>query len=125
MRTLVIGGGIAGQAVLEAVRERDPHMELTLACAEPRLPYDRVALSTLLASGADPDTLALRPAGWYEDNRVEVLLNTRVEQLAARRTVRRSPRRRAASPSSSAAGCSASRPPAGWPRSAARRRSCT
>ena len=62
MRTLVIGGGIAGQAVLEAVRERDPHMELTLACAEPRLPYDRVALSTLLASGADPDTLALRPA---------------------------------------------------------------
>ena len=74
MRTLVIGGGIAGQAVVEAVRERDPDLELTLACAEPRLPYDRVALSTLLASGADPDTLTLRPASWYEDHRIDVRL---------------------------------------------------
>ena len=38
MRTLVVGGGIAGQAVLEAIRERDPRAELTLVCAEPRLP---------------------------------------------------------------------------------------
>ncbi len=43
MKVLVIGGGIAGQAVLEAIRERDTDIELTLACAEPRLPYDRVA----------------------------------------------------------------------------------
>ena len=77
MRVLVVGGGIAGQAVLEAIRERDPDVELTLACAEPRLPYDRVALSTLLASGADPDTLTLRPASWFEDHRIEVLLDTR------------------------------------------------
>jgi nitrite reductase (NADH) large subunit len=81
VRTLIVGGGIAGQAVLEAIRERDPDHELTLACAEPRLPYDRVALSTLLASGADPQTLQLRPASWYEDQRVEVLLATRVDAL--------------------------------------------
>ena len=62
MKTLVVGGGIAGQAVVEAIREQDSQHELTLICAEPRLPYDRVALSTLLASGADPDTLTLRPA---------------------------------------------------------------
>jgi nitrite reductase (NADH) large subunit len=81
VRTLVIGGGIAGQAVLEAVREQDPAAELTLVCAEPRLPYDRVALSTLLASQADPETLALRPASWYEDQRIDVRLNTRVTAL--------------------------------------------
>lgn len=81
MKVLVIGGGIAGQAVLEAIRERDSDIELTLACAEPRLPYDRVALSTLLANGADPDTLTLRPASWFEDHGIEVLLNTRVEEL--------------------------------------------
>ena len=81
MRVLVVGGGIAGQAVLEAIRERDSDIELTLACAEPRLPYDRVALSTLLASGADPDTLTLRPASWFEDHHIEVLLDTRVEEL--------------------------------------------
>lgn len=81
MKVLVIGGGIAGQAVLEAIRERDSDIELTLACAEPRLPYDRVALSTLLANGADPDTLTLRPASWFEDHDVEVLLDTRIEEL--------------------------------------------
>lgn len=81
MKVLVIGGGIAGQAVVEAIRERDSDIELTLACAEPRLPYDRVALSTLLVSGAEPDTLTLRPASWFEDHRIEVLLNTRIDEL--------------------------------------------
>ena len=32
---LVVGGGIAGQAVCEAVRARDPHVPLTLVCGEP------------------------------------------------------------------------------------------
>ena len=32
---LVIGGGIAGQAVCEAVRELDQHTPLTLVCGEP------------------------------------------------------------------------------------------
>jgi nitrite reductase (NADH) large subunit len=80
MSTLVVGGGIAGQAVLEAIRERSDE-PLTLVSAEPRLPYDRVALSTLLASGADPDTLALRPASWYEDQRIEVRLGEWLETV--------------------------------------------
>ena len=81
MRTLVVGGGIAGQAVLEAIREQDRDHELTLVSAEPRLPYDRVALSTLLASGADPDTLTLRPASWYEDQRIDVRLGEWLDTL--------------------------------------------
>jgi nitrite reductase (NADH) large subunit len=81
VRVLVVGGGIAGQAVVEAIRERDPDIELTLACAEPRLPYDRVALSTLLVNGADPETLTLRPASWFEDHGVEVRLNEWVDRL--------------------------------------------
>ena len=45
---LVIGGGIAGQAVCEAVRARDPHVPLTLVCGEVHRPYDRVRLGALL-----------------------------------------------------------------------------
>ena len=33
---LVVGGGIAGQAVCEAVRARDPHVPLTLVRGEGR-----------------------------------------------------------------------------------------
>jgi nitrite reductase (NADH) large subunit len=71
---VVIGGGIAGLAVCEAVRERDALTPVTLLCAEPRLPYDRVRLSEILVSGASAQTLQLRPAEWFEDHHVDVHL---------------------------------------------------
>jgi nitrite reductase (NADH) large subunit len=71
---VVIGGGIAGLAVCEAVRERDALTPVTLLCAEPRLPYDRVRLSEILVSGASAETLQLRPAEWFEDHHVDVRL---------------------------------------------------
>jgi nitrite reductase (NADH) large subunit len=75
---VVVGGGIAGLAVCEALREHDPDTPVTLVCAEPRLPYDRVRLSEILASGASAESLQLRPPEWYEDNRVGLLLGRRV-----------------------------------------------
>jgi nitrite reductase (NADH) large subunit len=69
---VVIGGGIAGLAVCEAIRERDALTPLTLICAEPQLPYDRVRLSEILVSGASAETLRLRPEEWFEDHHVEV-----------------------------------------------------
>jgi nitrite reductase (NADH) large subunit len=79
---VVVGGGIAGQAVCEAVRERDPDVAITLLCGEPHLPYDRVRLSELLVSGDDPASLQLRPEEWYEDRGIRVVLSrfaTRVD----------------------------------------------
>ena len=59
---LVIGGGIAGQAVCEAVRARDPHVPLTLVCGEPHLPYDRVRLADPARRDGDGvEALRLRP----------------------------------------------------------------
>jgi nitrite reductase (NADH) large subunit len=78
---LVIGGGIAGQAVCEAVRELDRDTPLTLVCGEPHLPYDRVQLSTLLVDGGDAASLQLRPPDWYRDHDVKVELGTRVTAL--------------------------------------------
>ncbi len=79
---LVIGGGIAGQAVCEAIRVRDREVAVTLACAEPHLPYDRVRLGTLLDPDGSVDALRLRPDAWYEDQRIRVLTGARVEALA-------------------------------------------
>ncbi len=80
---VVVGGGIAGQALCEALRDRDPDVPLTLVCGEERLPYDRVRLSEILVSGQDPDELALRPGEWFEDHDLRVLLGCRVVGLAA------------------------------------------
>ncbi|MGI8410968.1 MAG: nitrite reductase large subunit NirB [Solirubrobacteraceae bacterium] len=79
---VVVGGGIAGQALCEALRERDPEQPITLVCGEPRLPYDRVRLSEILVSGHDADSLALRPSEWFEDHDVRVELGCRVSGLA-------------------------------------------
>src|SRR5438270_9640569 len=84
---LIIGGGIAGQALCEAIRERERDVPVTLLCAEPHVPYDRVRLSELLA-GVDAraaDTLGLRPAEWYEDQRIEVRLGCRAEAIDLQR----------------------------------------
>jgi nitrite reductase (NADH) large subunit len=76
---VIVGGGIAGQAVCEAVRERDRDIPVTLVCGEPTLPYDRVRLSDLLVSDQDPSELVLRPTEWYEDRDVGVRLGSFVE----------------------------------------------
>jgi nitrite reductase (NADH) large subunit len=73
---VVIGGGIAGQSVCERVRERDPDVPLTLICKEGVPPYDRVALSHLLAAETTSDKLQLRPREWYADARVDVRFAT-------------------------------------------------
>jgi nitrite reductase (NADH) large subunit len=78
---LVVGGGIAGQAVCEALRERDPSVRITLVCGESTLPYDRVRLSEILVSGEDAATLQLRPPEWFADNDVEVLVGRRVHWI--------------------------------------------
>ncbi len=78
---VIVGGGIAGQALCESVRERDPDVPITLVCGESRLPYDRVRLSDLLVSGDDPDALTLRPVEWYEDRGVAVRLGRWVERI--------------------------------------------
>ncbi|MEA2151408.1 MAG: assimilatory nitrate reductase electron transfer subunit, partial [Solirubrobacteraceae bacterium] len=75
---VIVGGGIAGQAVCEAVRERDRDVPVTLVCAEPCAPYDRVRLSEILVSGEDPQTLELRPPEWYDDNDVTLLVGRTV-----------------------------------------------
>ncbi|HST42529.1 MAG TPA: nitrite reductase large subunit NirB [Conexibacter sp.] len=78
---LVIGGGIAGQAVVEELRRRDAQVPLTLVCGEQAAPYDRVRLSHLLAGEADASELQLRPDAWYDDRGVELLLGTTVTAL--------------------------------------------
>ncbi|MBV9819268.1 MAG: NAD(P)/FAD-dependent oxidoreductase [Solirubrobacterales bacterium] len=80
-RVLVIGGGIAGQAVCEHLGGRA--RQITLVCGEPHLPYDRVNLGRLLSqpSPAVLGDLLLRPQTWYADRGIDVRLGTWIEQL--------------------------------------------
>jgi len=82
---VVVGGGIAGQAVVEAVREHDSDVPITLVCAEPCLPYDRQRLSELLGSGSRLETLLVRPPEWFDDHAVSVRIGRRVVAIDSTR----------------------------------------
>jgi nitrite reductase (NADH) large subunit len=69
MRVLIVGAGPAGARCAERLAQRLPGAAVTLAGAEPALPYDRVGLGRLLGGEAAPEALithtipALREAG--------------------------------------------------------------
>jgi NADPH-dependent 2,4-dienoyl-CoA reductase/sulfur reductase-like enzyme len=86
---LIAGGGLAGQRCAETLRRAGYEGRLRMVCGEPHPPYDRPPLSKAVLAGAEAnDGLGLRPASWYGDHAVELLLGTRVAALdCTRRTV--------------------------------------
>jgi len=79
---LVVGGGLAGQRCAETLRRRGYEGPVRILCAESERPYDRPPLSkAVLAGSVTEDSVAFRPASWYEENGVELMLGTRAEGL--------------------------------------------
>lgn len=78
--TLVIGGGIAGHTVAEHLRGSGYQAPITILCAEPHAPYDRVRLASLL-EGADISELSLRPESWYADRAIDLRIGVTAERI--------------------------------------------
>ncbi len=79
---LIVGGGLAGQRCAETLRRRGYEGRVRMLCGESEAPYDRPPLSkAVLAGTVEEGSVAFRPAGWYEENEVELLLGTRAEGL--------------------------------------------
>ena len=85
---VIAGGGLAGQRCAETLRRAGYEGRVRMVCGEPRAPYDRPPLSkAVLASPEAEDDLGLRPASWYADHAVELLLGARAAALDCARHV--------------------------------------
>ena len=72
---VMVGGGLAATAAIDAIRRRDKTGRLVLIGAEPHLPYDRVPLSKdYLVGRMERENVFLRPPRFYERHRVERFL---------------------------------------------------
>ena len=72
---VIVGGGLAATAAIDAIRRRDKTGRLVLIGAEPHLPYDRVPLSKdYLLGRMERENVFLRPPRFYERHRVERFL---------------------------------------------------
>jgi 3-phenylpropionate/trans-cinnamate dioxygenase ferredoxin reductase component len=82
-RIVIVGGGAAGLAAAETLRQEGYAGSLTMVCDEPELPYDRPPLSKQVLTGAwDVERTRFREAGHYADLGVR-LVNGRADALDA------------------------------------------
>ena len=79
---VVIGGGIAGVAAVESIREISAKANITLVTRENHLPYFRLNLTRLLAEELTADALPIHPAAWYEENRISLIQGTEASAIS-------------------------------------------
>ena len=94
---VIVGGGAAGLAAADIIRREGYDGPLTMISADDSPPVDRPNLSKdYLAGNAQDDWIPLRSAEYFQDNRIELVLNARLSSIdvAARQVLleRGSPR---------------------------------
>ncbi len=83
---LIIGGGPAGNATAETLRKEGYAGPVTMFSADEALPCDRPNLSkSYLAGTAPEDWIALRPAQFYREQRIDLRLGTVVNAVDVKR----------------------------------------
>lgn len=86
-RLVIVGGGMAGQAVAERMAAHGG-WQITLLAEEDVRPYNRIALSERVRDEAPAERLALRPAAWYSEAAVTLRLGAAATSVdAVSRTV--------------------------------------
>jgi len=81
---IIIGGGLAGAAAAEGIRQHDAAGSILLLSAEHEAPYDRPPLSKKLwTSGKRVEEIFLHPDSFYTEHGVELKLATNVTDLDA------------------------------------------
>jgi 3-phenylpropionate/trans-cinnamate dioxygenase ferredoxin reductase component len=80
---LIVGGGVAGASVCDALRQYDAKGSVTLVGSEPYLPYQRPPLSKsfLKDSSISVDKLVEKPDEWYRKKSIELRLGTYVREF--------------------------------------------
>ncbi|MGH9534342.1 MAG: NAD(P)/FAD-dependent oxidoreductase [Terriglobales bacterium] len=87
---LIVGGGLAGAAAVEGIRELDASGTAALVGAEPDLPYDRPPLSKKLwTAGETEEQVTLHPGEFYRQRGVELRLGRTIVSLDGRQRTAR------------------------------------
>jgi nitrite reductase (NADH) large subunit len=76
---IVIGNGMAGCRAVEEILARDAtKYRITIFGAEPRVNYNRIMLSPLLAGEKSFDDIVINDQAWYDDNNITLVSGDQV-----------------------------------------------
>ncbi|MBF8803516.1 NAD(P)/FAD-dependent oxidoreductase [Pseudomonas asiatica] len=79
---VIVGGGLASVSAAEALREEGYEGKLVLISDEPHIPYDRPPLSKAVLKDQElPSNFNLKDLAFYEANKIELKLNSRVASV--------------------------------------------
>ena len=82
---VIVGGGAAGFAAANMLRREGYEGPVTIISADDSAPYDRPNLSKdYLAGTASEEWIPLRPPEYYSDQRIDLVLNSRVTSIDTR-----------------------------------------
>ena len=83
---VILGGGTAALSAASAIRKRDRTGAITMLSAEDTPPINRPMLTkNMVVAARVEDSLLVRPAEWFEENKVELRLNTCVTAIDPQR----------------------------------------
>jgi len=84
-KLVIVGAGMAAaRFVAELLAAAPDRFDITLIGDEPRLPYNRVLLSPVLAGDMELADIELEPAHWWRDAGVEIVTGRKVVSIEAR-----------------------------------------
>ena len=87
-RLVVVGNGMAGCRAIEEVLARDPdRYQIAVFGAEPRVNYNRIMLSPVLAGEKSFEDIVLNDEAWYRDNGITLHAGRAVTGLDRERKV--------------------------------------
>src|SRR6185437_5024035 len=90
-RLVVVGNGMAGMRTVEELLELAPdRCDIAVLGAEPRVNYNRILLSPVLAGEKRVEEIILHPPEWYAEHRVALHMGDPVVEVDRRRRVVRS-----------------------------------
>jgi len=80
-RVVVVGGGVAGLAAAESLRNSSSDIEITLVSKEPALPYYRLNLTRFLAGDIDEQHLPIKGQDWFDEQRIGFMREAEVSEI--------------------------------------------
>ena len=81
-KLVVIGNGMAGCRAVEEILARDAdRYEVTIFGSEPRVNYNRIMLSPVLAGEKTFDEIVINDQAWYDDNGITLIGGDPVESI--------------------------------------------
>jgi nitrite reductase (NADH) large subunit len=85
LNILIIGNSLSAVSAIEEIRRQDASSKITLFCPEGVLPYDRCLLPSFAARDIKESNLLAKPAKFFEERQVQVVLNEPLTRISTKR----------------------------------------